>query len=311
MPPSPGAAVAAVAQHTHQPSQVLSTAPSATAGVSSPAVAPQVISAAAGEPAPEHWGTLLPHNTAVHSAVPLTSRGVVLGSSSDCDVVITGPFVSRRHVQLARVDDPAAPGGQPRWHVEVTALSKTNSVYLNGEKLVAGVPTRVVPSSANAPYQLAGEEPDAPMIFLHCAHTGAVRRVLASGKGRDWVWAGWTLRLEGSPRGEEAEAPQVLCSISNLALALQTCSLTSTLLRQPCARTKPNITSPTTTGGLRRFAGRLYIYIYIYIYIYTHTHIYIYIYIYTYIYIYIYNINQCIETSTIDIYSYISLLLYI
>ena len=149
----------------------------------------------------EAWATLVPHHAG--ASLPLFSSVVLLGSSAQCGIRLNQPYVSRSHLRLER---------HPNHQVYLTALSKTNAVYLNGTRLPPNVPTRVLPSRANAEHQLPEEDPAAPIIFLHCANASAAKEMLASGKAaKDWVWTGWTLRMsqaDCSVTAPGADAPR-------------------------------------------------------------------------------------------------------
>ncbi|WP_310961706.1 DUF3662 and FHA domain-containing protein [Nocardioides terrisoli] len=61
--------------------------------------------------------------------LPLSAPGIVVGRSSDADLRIDDPGVSRRHVEIRVVDTPAGP------KVSVHDLGSTNGVIVNGKRV--------------------------------------------------------------------------------------------------------------------------------------------------------------------------------
>ena len=103
---------------------------------------------------PEHWGSLLPHNS-MHGRrpVPLSRPTVVIGKGGDVRAP-SNPHLSRCHIRLEREGDGS---------VYATHLSALNSTWLNGKRLEHDRRTLVEPCAGNAPYSLSGEAPDAPL----------------------------------------------------------------------------------------------------------------------------------------------------
>lgn len=65
--------------------------------------------------------------------LPLSPPGLVIGRGNDADLRIHDPGVSRRHVEIRVVEDPADPAAEPR--VSVHDLNSTNGVLVNGRRL--------------------------------------------------------------------------------------------------------------------------------------------------------------------------------
>ena len=75
---------------------------------------------------PEHWGSLVPHNS-MHGRrpVPLSRSTVVIGKGGDVRAP-SNPHLSRHHIRLEREGDGS---------VYATHLSALNSTWLNGKRL--------------------------------------------------------------------------------------------------------------------------------------------------------------------------------
>ena len=134
---------------------------------------------------PEHWGSLVPHNS-MHGRrpVPLSSRTVVIGKEGDVRAP-SNPHLSRHHIRLEREGDG---------NVYATHLSALNSTWLNGKRLEHDRRTLVEPCAGNAPYSLSGEAPDAPLLFVSVPNAASARAACEERKLNGWC--GWSLRLE-------------------------------------------------------------------------------------------------------------------
>ncbi|EOD38795.1 hypothetical protein EMIHUDRAFT_109212 [Emiliania huxleyi CCMP1516] len=134
---------------------------------------------------PEHWGSLVPHNS-MHGRrpVPLSRPTVVIGKGGDVRAP-SNPHLSRHHIRLEREGDGS---------VYATHLSALNSTWLNGKRLEHDRRTLVEPCAGNAPYSLTGEAPDAPLLFVSVPNAASARAACEERKLNGWC--GWSLRLE-------------------------------------------------------------------------------------------------------------------
>ncbi|EOD05123.1 hypothetical protein EMIHUDRAFT_220211 [Emiliania huxleyi CCMP1516] len=121
---------------------------------------------------PEHWGSLVPHNS-MHGRrpVPLSRPTVVIGKGGDVRAP-SNPHLSRHHIRLEREGDGS---------VYATHLSALNSTWLNGKRLEHDRRTLVEPCAGNAPYSLTGEAPDAPLLFVSVPNAASARAAARRG----------------------------------------------------------------------------------------------------------------------------------
>jgi hypothetical protein len=114
--------------------------------------------------------------------VQLAGEQAVVGREEDCDLVIEGEKVSRRHAAFERLPDG-------RW--QVTDLGSTNGTFVNGERL-----------AANAPRALSGGERirigDAELVVSATEPGNAPPTVVAGAP---------PTRIAGTPAGEPEQRP--------------------------------------------------------------------------------------------------------